>query len=132
VIDARDLPELYSVFDLRASTYWDTHYTFGKVSRKSPKKVTQKFTDLLIINGLLPLKYCYANYMGKDVIDEILLIATQIVKEENRIISNFEKHGILHRNARETQASLQLYSEYCSKNKCLQCAVGNSLLSGNS
>ncbi len=132
VIETRELSELYSVFETRASTYWENHFTFGKLARKSSKKVTKKFIDLVILNALLPVKYCYARQRGKDVNEEILEIASKIIKEENSIITNFESLGITHGNARETQATLQLYKGYCSQNKCLQCAIGNSLLSENS
>ncbi len=68
----------------------------------------------------------------KDANEEIIQIISQVKKEENSIIANFKHHGISIGNAKESQAILQLYNEYCTQNKCLQCAVGNSLLQGNS
>jgi hypothetical protein len=131
VVKSKSLNELYLLFDVSASAYWNDHFTFGKTSKKSTKKVTKKFIDLLIINTILPLKFCYAKYMGKDSNDEILHIISQTKKEQNSIIANFEKHSISSENARESQALLQLYNDYCTKNRCLECAVGNSLLKGN-
>jgi len=132
VIHASDLDEIYSLFDVSASAYWNEHFTFGKTSKKSVKKLTKKFIDLLIINSLLPLKFCYAQHQGKEANEEIIQIISQIKKEENSIITNFKNHGISIANAKESQAILQLYNEYCTKNKCLQCVVGSSLLQGNS
>ena len=131
IIRATELKELYAIFDVSASAYWNDHFTFGKTSKKSVKRLTKKFIDLLIINSLLPLKFCYARHQGSSVNEEILRIITQIKKEENSIIANFKKHGIAIDNAKESQALIQLYNEYCTRNKCLQCAVGNSLLQGN-
>ncbi len=128
IMEAPDLETLYSIFEVSASSYWNTHYTFGKESKKSTKKLTHKFIDLLIINTVLPLKFCYAQHIGKDVNEEIITIIMEINKEENVITRNFTRHGIVLKNGKESQALIELYNEYCVQNKCLQCAVGNSLL----
>lgn len=132
VLAATSLEELYALFKVSASSYWNDHFTFGKTSKTSVKRLTVQFIDLLIINSLLPLKFCYARHMGKEANEEIIHIISQIKREENSIITNFRKHGISIKNAKDSQAVLQLYNEYCTKNKCLQCAVGSSLLQGNS
>ncbi len=128
VIHASKLEALYELFEVSASAYWNDHFTFGKKSKKSVKRLTKSFIDLLIINTLLPLKFCYAKYQGKEVNDEIIQIISQIKREENSIIVNFKNHGVAIENAKDSQAILQLYNEYCTQNKCLQCAVGNSIL----
>ena len=131
VINANSMSDLYLLFGVAASFYWNDHFTFGKVSKKGAKKVTKKFIDLLIINTILPLKFCYSKYLGKDSNDEILRIISQIHGEQNSIVTNFKKHDFTIENAKESQAILQLYNEYCTKNRCLECAIGNSLLKGN-
>lgn len=128
VIHAESLEELYSLFDVSASSYWNTHYTFGKASKKSTKRLTKKFIDLLVVNSILPLKFCYAKQLGKDANESILTIIKELKAEENSIISNFKEHKIKSKTAKDSQALLQLYNEYCTKNKCLECAVGSSLL----
>lgn len=131
VIKANTVDALYEIFDISASKYWNDHYTFGKPSKKSPKKLTKKFIDLLIINSILPLKFCYAKYHGNDANEIILRIIKQIKTEENAIITGFKNHRVIASNAQDSQAILELYNAYCTKNKCMQCAVGTSLLSGN-
>lgn len=131
VINASDMATLYQLFQGSASGYWDNHFTFGKISKKSPKKISEGFIDLLIINAVLPLKFCYAQKMGKEVNDEILQIVNQVKSEQNTIIKNFKVRGAVSGNAKDSQAMLQLYNAYCTQNKCLQCAIGNRLLNGN-
>ena len=131
VINANSLEELYLLFDVSASEYWNDHFTFGKSSKKSIKKLTKKFIDLLIINTILPLKFCYSQQLGRDENEAIIKIVKKIKTEENSIISNFKGQGVLVKNAKDSQAILQLYNEYCTKNKCLKCAVGSTLLQGN-
>jgi len=132
VINASGLEQFYEIFDVAASEYWNDHFTFGKISKKSPKKLTKKFIDLLIINTLLPLKFCYAKHSGKDVNEEIIGIVSQIKYEENTIVSNFRSLKVGVKKAKDSQAILQLYNEYCTKNRCLQCAIGSNLLNRNS
>ncbi len=132
VMAAKTLEEIYTIFDVSASHYWDTHFTFGKSSRKGVKKVTKKFIDLLIINTILPIKFCYSRRLNEAVDETITSIASVINKEENSIISNFASKGVNVENALESQGALQLYNEYCTKNKCLQCTIGTGLLSQNS
>lgn len=132
VMEASGPEDLYRIFNVSSSVYWNNHYTFGQESKKSTKKLTRKFIDLLIINTILPLKFCYAKYLAKDSNEDIIGIISKIKKEENSISKNFTKHGVHLNTSKDSQAVLQLYNEYCTKNKCLQCAVGNDLLSGNS
>ena len=128
VINASSLDELYAIFEITASNYWDNHFTFGKVSKKSTKKLTNPFIDLLIINTILPLKFCYGHHMGITAVSRILPIIEKIRKEDNGIIRKFNALGIGTKTAGDSQAVLQLYNSYCSKNKCLQCAIGNGVL----
>jgi len=131
VINANNCEELYLLFNVAASPYWIDHFTFGKTSKKSTKRVTKKFIDLLIINSIIPLKFCHAKLLGRDINTDIIKIITKISAERNSVISNFIDLKVTPKNAKDSQAILQLYNKYCTKNKCLECAVGSSLLQGN-
>ncbi|MEO1013165.1 MAG: DUF2851 family protein, partial [Bacteroidota bacterium] len=114
-----------------AGPYWDTRYTFGRETKKRKKTLTANFMDLLLINTIIPLQFCYAKYMGKDVNQEIIKLISELKGERNRIITGFSNIGRKPQNAMESQAMLQLHSEYCTRNKCLQCAIGGTLIKGN-
>tara|TARA_R110002020_G_scaffold445961_1_gene658056 strand:+ start:138322 stop:139605 length:1284 start_codon:yes stop_codon:yes gene_type:complete len=131
LMEASDLGSIYKILGVRASPYWDTHFTFGKPSRKSVKKLTRKFMDLLVINTLLPIRFCYERYRGMEAATGIYDLIANVGPEHNAIISHFHKLGLTAGSALESQAILQLYNAYCTKNKCLQCAIGASLLGGN-
>lgn len=130
IITAQSLEDIYKVLNVSASPYWDSHFTFGQVSGSSRKKLTTKFMDLLVINTVLPIKIGYSKYNGNDVSEEITNIISVIKPEDNSIISRYKELGVHFPSAMESQAILQLYNEYCLKNKCLQCAVGHRLLNG--
>jgi len=128
IIEIKSVEDYYSLFDISASEYWDTHYNFGVNSSKRKKRLTKNFIDLLLINTIIPLKYSYAKYVGQDVSEEIINFASSIHSEENTLIKMFKELGSTSKNSMQSQALIQLKNEYCSKNKCLQCAIGNAIV----
>ncbi|MDT0608367.1 DUF2851 family protein [Croceitalea rosinachiae] len=128
LMNADTLVKIQTFFKISASSYWHNHFTFGKESSSSSKSLSKDFIDLLLINTIIPLKFCYAKKHGKDVNDELVSLITVLKPEKNTIINNFDKVGKKTKNALQSQSKIQLYNEYCSKNQCLKCAVGASLL----
>ena len=128
IMKVNNLEDYYTIFDVSANDYWDTHYNFGVSSAKKKKSLTKKFIDLLLINTIIPLKFCYSNFLGRDVSEDIMSLASSIPIEENSIIQKFNQLRPTYKNSLQSQALLQLKNEYCNKYKCLQCAVGNSIL----
>lgn len=128
IIEFDKLEDFYALFSVSTSAYWETHFTFKKESKKSTKAITKAFTDLLLINTILPLKFCYAKQKGQDIDTSIVEIASKINSEKNSIIDAFNKLKKVSKSAFQSQSLLQLKNEYCVRNKCLQCAIGNSLL----
>jgi hypothetical protein len=122
------IEDFYSLFEIEASEYWNNHFTFGKESKSSKKRLTKNTIDLILINTLIPLKFAYANSLGKDINKELITLIVTIGAEKNSIIKRFNALGKKTNNAFESQAKLQLYNQYCSPNQCLKCAVGSMLL----
>lgn len=130
IMETEAIKEFYGLFDLATSTYWETHFTFETSSKKSIKKITKPFIDLLLINTIIPLKFLYLKSLGKNDISSVLTIIANIKPEKNEIISKFNELNIKSKTAFETQALLQLKNEYCNKQLCLNCTVGKELLKG--
>ncbi|MDX1327218.1 MAG: DUF2851 family protein [Arenibacter sp.] len=130
VLAAKSVEDLYGLFAVKASSYWDRHYTFGKESGAHPKKLSRDFMDLLIVNTVLPIKMGYYKHLGEDKSEELVHLISGVKAERNRVISGFKNLKVSLPTALESQAVLQLYNEYCVKNKCLQCVVGHGLLKG--
>jgi len=128
VIEVDTLDGFYDLLNVSTSQFWETHYTFEKESKKSIKKLTKSFVDLLLINTIIPLKFMHLKSLGITDYSAIFSIIEQIKPEINTIITKFNELKIKSNNARETQALLQLKNEYCNKQLCLQCAVGMELL----
>lgn len=129
IIEAKTLEELYKLFLIETSPFWKTHYTFGKQSTTTTtKQLAKSFIDLLIINTIIPLKFSHAKYQGKSTEEDVLQITEQIASEKNSIIDKFNTLKPVSKSALQSQALIQLKTEYCNKNKCLQCVIGNELL----
>ena len=128
IIETNKLNDFYSLFNVATSEFWKTHYTFQKSSKSSTKTLTKSFVDLLLINTILSIKFCYAKQKGQDIDNVILDIAGNIASEKNSIIDAFNQLKKISKSSLDSQALIQLKSEYCSKNKCLQCAIGNKLV----
>ncbi|MDO9593614.1 MAG: DUF2851 family protein [Lutibacter sp.] len=128
IIETEHIEAFYKLFDLATSTFWETHYTFETVSKKSVKKITKPFIDLLLINTIVPMKFLYLKNLGTNDLSSALTIIAQIKPEKNEIISKFKELNIKSNTAFETQALLQLKNDYCNKQLCLNCAIGKELL----
>lgn len=128
IIKARTKEELYLLFETKASSYWDTHYTFQRDSQRKEKNLTRKFKDLLIINTVIPLKFIYGRYFGNNCSEAITDLALSIDSEKNKIVSKFNEFRDFESSAWHSQALLQLKTQYCEQFKCMHCEIGNAVL----
>jgi hypothetical protein len=127
-IEVNSLKDYYKLFKVCASDFWNSHYTFEKTSKTTTKCLTKPFIDLILINTILPIKFLYEKQRGNEHINEnILKLASSITSESNSIVNAFNELKKVSHSALTSQALLQLKSNYCDKNKCLQCAIGNAL-----
>lgn len=131
LMEAKNISEIHDLFSVTASPYWSTHFTFGKLSKKQEKKLSKSFVELILVNAILPLKFCYDQSKGKEGSNMIIDLATAIKPEANSVVSSFQDLGVSCKSGLEGQGLLQLYNFYCTKNKCLQCPVGISILGRN-
>ncbi len=120
--------EIYELFDVGTSNYWDNHYNFDKESPRKIKRISKAFKNLLLINTLVPLRFAYSKSQGLEIEEDLILMLNEIAPEKNIIIDKFKTFGVEVSNALETQSLLQLKNEYCNYGKCLDCAVGMELL----
>lgn len=120
--------EFCELFNFNINNFWQTHYTFEKTSKKSSKRLTKSFIDLMLINTIIPLKFVYLQHRNEFVQEEFLSLIQQISSEKNSIISKFSDIKITSKNAMDSQALLELKNKYCNEKRCLHCAIGNRLL----
>jgi hypothetical protein len=131
LVASKSLKAIYSILDIETSLFWNSHYTFPKKHKERKKVLSDAFKDLVLINTIIPLRFCYSRAIGNDEVEELLSLIEQIPAENNKIVQNFKKlRESCVENSLQSQAMVQLKKMYCEANKCLDCAIGVKLLQG--
>ena len=129
ILEAEKLSDVINLFNINTSRYWETHYRFDKFVETRNKKIGKTSIDLLLINTLIPFIFVYGQHKNDTKMqDRALLWLDQIKSENNNIIRKFKEIGIRPQNALQSQALLELKTNYCNKIRCLECRVGHFLL----
>ena len=128
ILNAHTVENYYILMDAAASSYWDSHFVFGRKHKPRTKTLGRDFKDHLLINVVIPIKFFYLRQNGSFSDEELLSLAEQLPPENNRIISKFARLGKKSASALESQALLQLKKKYCARKKCLNCRIGNEVL----
>ena len=129
VIEANNLEDLQQLFMVKASDYWDSHYSFNKPSVNRKKVFGDQIFSLIVINVVVPFYFLYGESQNKLFLkDRALVILEQMPAENNSAISRWAGAGIIAANALESQALLQLQRNYCEPRKCLNCTIGHKII----
>ncbi|HFS67126.1 MAG TPA: DUF2851 family protein [Flavobacteriia bacterium] len=128
LMQTNTLLDFYSFLSVGVSSFWETHYTFDSISKKNQKKLTKNFMDLLLINSIIPLQIAYQKHKGIFKAENFIQLIQSLKPEQNNILEKFNAIDIEVKNAMDSQALIHLYTNYCTKNECLKCTVGNQLL----
>lgn len=130
VLAIDSVKELQQLFSIIAPSYWNNHYQFGVEQKVSSQKRTGKLMiDSLIVNVVVPMLFVYASSkQDQELKNKAVRFLEELKAEKNMIMLNFEKLGVKSGNAMQSQALIELKSNYCSHKKCLHCNIGNYLL----
>ena len=131
LIESPDAQALRELFRVGATPYWQDHYAFGEESRHSAKTMQQASLDLLLINTVSPLLFAYGReQMDEDLAERAFDILEQVHAERNYITRCWERAGIRVCTAADSQALIQLRTNYCDRKDCLRCRFGMEYLRG--
>lgn len=129
VIEIRDVKEIIKLFQVEASDYWETHYTFEKETGSSEKRIGKDTVNIIAINSIVPFIFAYGISKSNNSLKEKAFKLMESIKpESNSITKGFENLGIKAESAYDTQAMIQLKTCYCDPKKCLYCHLGARLL----
>ncbi len=129
LLEVKSLENLYQLFEVSVSKYWNNHYQFDSESKSSNKKLSHAAIQLIAINTLVPLLFAYGKEKNNELFKKkALQILEEIKAEENTIIKKWKTYGVIAHNAMESQALLQLYNQHCLYRKCLQCNIFHQIM----
>lgn len=126
VLGQESLKDVASLFDVRASEYWDDHFRFGKTSKWcKPKILSKSLRELLILNTVIPIIYLYGLEQGNDTCRiRAMRWLEEMKPEENQIVREMRSYGFTCDTAWESQSLIELRNHFCDKQKCLDCRIG--------
>ena len=114
---------------LEQSEYWKTHYRFGVKSASNIGNLGISSIENILINTVSPLLFAYGNHRDNDDIrDKATELLESIRAESNAIVNKWKDLGIEVKNAFDSQAYIELYNEFCSKRRCLNCSIGADII----
>lgn len=128
-----DLKKIKSFLKLEPHDYWKTHFKFDVIVEETSKLIGDSSLNLIIINTIVPYLFFMSNHnLHEDYVEYALDLLAQLPAEVNVKTKEFTELGIKNHNALESQAQIQLFDNFCSNKKCLQCHVAGFLLKSSS
>ena len=129
VKETNSLKDLKKWLDVTANDYWHYHYRFDEASLFKKKNLGDAMMDNILINTICTMLFAYGHFHKEQKYkDKSLQWLEEITAESNSITKGFQQFDLQNKNARDSQALIELKNEYCNKRRCLDCAVGNALL----
>ena len=111
------------------NSYWKDHYRFEMQTKVHSLAWSKDFISHLFINCFVPIVFAYGKFYNVEkYMDKAMQWLEEIGTESNSVIARFKKMSLKASTAADSQALLHLKKNYCDGKKCLQCAIGVSLL----
>lgn len=128
----RSFREIQHLFKCELPIYWKTHFTFGKPVKAKSNTLSDDFINLIFINSIVPFIFSVGRLESDEKLKTYALeLLTGAERENNSITRFWASIGLDFKTAFDSQALIEQKNEFCSKKKCLACAMGYYLLSSN-
>lgn len=129
VLQKDSLRELRTLLNVTANDYWHYHYRFEQACELKIKHVGEDMVNNVLINTVIPVLFAYGSYHNEQGrIQKALRWLEETEPENNRIVRGGKAAGIAAKTAFDTQALIELKTNYCDYKRCLDCNVGNAVL----
>jgi hypothetical protein len=127
--DFSNYEEIVVSLKINLDGYWKNHYNMD--GNLTSKDLTLGLSSIenLIINTFAPFYFFYSKRTGKEEIGDLAIeLLNKCDFEQNTKTKLFlDKKAIL-KTAADSQATINLFDNYCTKKACLKCGVASSLL----
>ncbi|MCL6100202.1 MAG: DUF2851 family protein [Bacteroidetes bacterium] len=121
---------LRSLFVIRSDGFWRNHYVLDQPANGEIKYfIGASRADEIVVNVILPFFAVYFEVFGNQNVSKKILKIYGIYeqKSENQIITDVAealKLKDLMKRTIYSQGMIELFRNFCSKNKCLECEIG--------
>ncbi len=121
--------EIRRLFCVEASDYWRTHHIPGIAGDDRPKRLGTFKANIIGINLVSVLQFAYGSYTGtRSPARQRPDAARTPARGGQPLHARLARRGAAPRSAFESQALLQLATEYCAAKRCAECPVGRRIL----
>jgi hypothetical protein len=128
-IETDSLLTFQEVLSVKQSHYWDTHYRFGRKAKGAVPDLGESSIENILINTVAPLLAAYSKYKDDQIfIERAVVFLQQLPAEQNKIIRTWIDLGLRVKTAFDSQSMIELYTHFCQRRQCLNCAIGVSML----
>jgi Protein of unknown function (DUF2851) len=129
VKESDTISEIKNLLNVTANDYWHYHYVLDEPAAYKKKNLGAQMIENILVNTVITVLFAYGwHHNDNNYKDKALRWLEEINPEKNSITKGFAELNVGNKNAFDSQALIQLKNVYCSKKRCLDCAVGNKLL----
>ncbi|MEN8191652.1 MAG: DUF2851 family protein [Bacteroidota bacterium] len=124
------IKSLRTLLVVRSRGFWKTHFVFDQPSKQEIKYfVGISRADEIIINVIIPFFMVYFDVFGNKALSKKVLsiynsfdqkFSNKIIEE---VAEGIETQELLKKSI-YAQGMIELFRNYCSKDKCLECEIG--------
>ena len=110
--------------------FWTTHYHLKKPASEHNAALGPSRRNTLLVNAVVPVLLLDATRRDHpQQAEKALDVLRDLPASSDHVVRRFDDLGTEARSAFEAQGLHQLYREYCTEGGCLDCAIGQHLLS---
>ena len=114
---------------IEKSAYWQQHYQFGKKSKAKVPGIGKTSIDNILINTIAPLLTAYGKvHDDESYIERAVALLQGVPAENNKITREWAQLSYKVNSAFDSQGLIELYNNFCLKRRCLECAVGSTII----
>jgi Protein of unknown function (DUF2851) len=129
IIHTDDLTQIAKLFNVSASPYWHHHYTFDSEVTCGQPNLGKDSIENILINTVAPMLFFYGRQNAETHYEtKAINLLESLHPESNQYIESFNNFGVKAKNASDSQALIQLFTNYCTHKKCLNCNIGHNIL----
>jgi hypothetical protein len=124
------LSDIRNFFNVAPNDYWLYHYRLDHPGPYKLKKLGAEMIDLLIINTVVPILYAYGIFFQEErYCAKAIRWLEETDAEQNNIVKGFKPYVPPVHTAFDSQALIELKTQYCDPKRCLQCSIGHAIFS---
>lgn len=128
-VECHNNNDVRQLFSCRASDYWVDILSRYSNESSIANKIGSTMSNILAINAIVPLMYAYSTYVDSQTIhDKSMDLLRKLSVEDNTYTRQWHYVKPIATSAFDSQALIQLSTEYCKRRLCHECPLAKRLL----